>query len=49
MSHVDLIHLWKTYNEKAGPIVRNLSLTIEDGELISLLGPRVAAKRRRCA
>lgn len=44
MAHVDLIHLWKTYSEKAGPIVRNLSLTIEDGELISLLGPSGCGK-----
>jgi multiple sugar transport system ATP-binding protein len=44
MADVDLIHLWKTYNEKAGPIVRNLSLTIEDGELISLLGPSGCGK-----
>ncbi len=44
MARVDLIHLWKTYSEKAGPIVRNLSLTIEDGELISLLGPSGCGK-----
>jgi multiple sugar transport system ATP-binding protein len=44
MARVDLIHLWKTYNEKAGPIVRNLSLAIEDGELISLLGPSGCGK-----
>lgn len=44
MARVDLIHLWKTYNEKAGSIVRNLSLAIEDGELISLLGPSGCGK-----
>lgn len=44
MAHVDLVHLWKTYNENAGPIVRNLSLQIENGELISLLGPSGCGK-----
>ena len=44
MSRVELIHLWKSYTEKAGPIVRNLSLSIEDGELISLLGPSGCGK-----
>jgi len=44
MARVDLIHLWKTYSEKSGPIVRNLSLAIEDGELISLLGPSGCGK-----
>ena len=44
MAHVDLVHLWKSYSEKAGPIVRNLSLKIEDGELVSLLGPSGCGK-----
>ncbi len=44
MARVDLIHLWKTYNAKAGPIVRDLSLAIDDGELISLLGPSGCGK-----
>lgn len=44
MAQVDLVHLWKTYNEKSGPIVRNLSLDIADGELISLLGPSGCGK-----
>jgi multiple sugar transport system ATP-binding protein len=44
MAHVELIHLWKTYTEAAGPIVRNLSLSIADGELISLLGPSGCGK-----
>lgn len=44
MARIELIHLWKTYNTKAGPIVRDLSLLIEDGELISLLGPSGCGK-----
>ena len=44
MAHVELKNLWKTYTEKAGPIVRNLSLTVADGELISLLGPSGCGK-----
>ncbi len=44
MAQVHLIHLWKTYTAKAGPIVRDLSLQIEDGELISLLGPSGCGK-----
>lgn len=44
MARVDLIHLWKTYTAKTGPIVRDLSLAIEDGELISLLGPSGCGK-----
>ncbi|MEZ4505670.1 MAG: ABC transporter ATP-binding protein [Thermomicrobiales bacterium] len=42
--YVRLEHLWKTYTEAAGPIVRNLSLAIGDGELVSLLGPSGCGK-----
>ena len=44
MSRVELINLWKTYTPKTGPIVRDLSLAIADGELISLLGPSGCGK-----
>src|ERR1041385_1587938 len=39
-----LEHLWKTYPGTAAPAVRDLSLDVFDGEIVTLLGPSGCGK-----
>jgi energy-coupling factor transporter ATP-binding protein EcfA2 len=41
---VRLQHLWKTYPGNANPAVKELSLDVYDGEILSLLGPSGCGK-----
>jgi ABC-type Fe3+/spermidine/putrescine transport system ATPase subunit len=41
---VRLVGLWKTYPGAAQPAVRNLSLDVYDGEIVTLLGPSGCGK-----
>ena len=41
---VRLQHLWKTYPGNASPAVKDLSLDVYDGEILSLLGPSGCSK-----
>ena len=41
---VQLDGLWKTYRNAAEPAVRDLTLTIHDGEIVTLLGPSGCGK-----
>lgn len=43
MAQLDLIHLNKTFSPKVVP-VKDISLTVEDGEFLSLLGPSGCGK-----
>lgn len=43
MAQLELVHLNKTFNSKVVP-VKDISLTVEDGEFLSLLGPSGCGK-----
>jgi len=46
MAYVELNGLHKSF--AGNPVLRGFRLEVERGELVTLLGPRVAARRRRC-
>ena len=44
---LELRHIVKKYDEKV--ILNDISLTVEDGEIISILGPSGGGKIMRCS
>jgi ABC-type Fe3+/spermidine/putrescine transport system ATPase subunit len=44
MTKVNLISLDKTYRGQAAPVLKDFSLSVEDGEMVSLLGPSGSGK-----
>lgn len=44
MTIVNIISLTKTYNGQPAPILNDFSLSVEDGELVTLLGPSGSGK-----
>ena len=44
MTRVNLISLQKTYPGQPAPVLKNFSLTVNDGELVTLLGPSGSGK-----
>lgn len=44
MTHIELTNLYKTYPRQAAPAVNNVSLSVQPGELLALLGPSGSGK-----
>ena len=44
MTHVNLISLTKTYANQRTPVLKDFSLSVDDGEMVALLGPSGSGK-----